>query len=247
MDLRIAAMTPRQLLDSGKLQDALKALTAEVRDNPTDVKRRTFLFELLCFTGDYERAEKHLEILSGENQAASLGALLYRAALNAERLRQDMFAKRDFPAASENSVGGPRSGFLNGIPFQTFADADARLGSRLEVFAAGNYLWIPFEHIESIEISAPSRLRDLLWAPAKIRTGPAFTIQELGEVFVPVLTPFSSKHPDDSVRLGRATVWETDPTGETVPFGQKLFLADDEEIPVLEVRSLKFNPADGTS
>src|SRR5262245_13257251 len=238
-------MTPRQILDSGKLNDALQALIAEVRENPTDVKRRTFLFELLCFAGEYDRAEKHLDVLSQENQSASLGALLYRAALHSERLRHDMFAKREFPSHADN--GAPRSGVLNGKPFQTFADADPRIGARLEIFAAGNYLWIPFEHIESVEIAPPSRLRDLLWAPAIVRTGPDFQVRELGEVFVPVLSPFSSKHADDAVRLGRATVWESDESGDSVPHGQKLFLADDEEIPVLEIRSLKFNPSDGTA
>jgi type VI secretion system protein ImpE len=134
---------------------------------------------------------------------------------------------------------------LNGAPFRSFADADARIGTHLEVFAAGSYLWIPFEHIESVTIAEPKRLRDLLWTPAIVRTGPAFRERELGELFIPVLSPFSWKHSDDAVRLGRATVWETDDSGEAVPFGQKLFLVDDEEVQVLELRSLQFDPAGG--
>ena len=244
----VTSMTPRELLNSGKLSNALQTLTAEVRDNPTDLKRRSFLFELLCFAGDYDRAEKHLDVLSRESHAASLGALLYRAALHADRLRHEMFAKKEYPMRSGESVAeAPKSGVLNGVPFQTFADADARIGTRLEVFAAGSYLWIPFEHIESLEMAAPQRLRDLLWAPVTIRTGPAFNVRELGEVFVPVLSPFSSKHADETVRLGRATVWESYDSGESVPFGQKLFLADDGEVAILEIRSLRFTPAGETS
>ena len=87
-------MTPRQLLDSGRLRDALQALTGEVRDNPGDSKRRTFLFELLCFAGEFDRAEKHLDVLARESQSASLGTLLYRTALHAERLRAEKFAKK---------------------------------------------------------------------------------------------------------------------------------------------------------
>ena len=132
---------------------------------------------------------------------------------------------------------------MNDIAFQTFADSDPRIGTRLEVFAAGSYLWIPFEHIESVEMAAPRRLRDLLWAPATIRTGPAFNVRELGEVFVPVLSPFSSKHADETVRLGRTTVWESNESGESIPFGQKLFLVDNEEVPVLDIRSLRFTPS----
>src|SRR6058998_412029 len=137
-------MTVQQLFQSGRLDEALKALTAEVRDNPTDLKRRTFLFELLCFAGEYDRAEKHLDVLSQESQAASMGALLYRAALHAERLRHGMFAKKEYPSQSgESSADAPKSGILNDIAFQTFADSDPRIGTRLEVFAAGSYLWIP--------------------------------------------------------------------------------------------------------
>src|SRR5690606_2155784 len=53
-------MTAKQLFQAGQLNEAMKALAAEVRDNPTDPRRRTFLFELLCFAGEYDRAEKHL-------------------------------------------------------------------------------------------------------------------------------------------------------------------------------------------
>jgi type VI secretion system protein ImpE len=241
-------MTPRQLLDCGKLNDALRALTTEVRDNPSDVKRRTFLFELLCFAGEFDRAEKHLDVLAQENQSASLGTLLYRTALHAERLRTDLFTKKEYPMNSgEMETEKPRSGTLNGTQFQAFVDADSRIGSRLEVFAAGSYMWIPFEHIESISIPAPRRLRDLLWAPAIVRTGPAFRERELGELFLPVLSPFSWKHPDDAVRLGRATVWETEESGEAVPFGQKVFLVDDEELPILELRSLQFTAPSGAA
>jgi len=43
----------RELFQAGKLDAAIDALGAEVRDNPTDTQRRTFLFELLCFAGQY--------------------------------------------------------------------------------------------------------------------------------------------------------------------------------------------------
>ena len=56
-------------------------------------------------------------------------------------------------------------GELNGKPFKELRDADPDIGARLEVFAAGAYVWIPFEHIASIEMRPPQRLRDTLWAP----------------------------------------------------------------------------------
>jgi protein involved in temperature-dependent protein secretion len=64
---------------------------------------------------------------------------------------------------------------------------------------------------------------------------------ELGEVLLPVLTPLAWKHPDGQVRLGRQTVWQESADGSAVPAGQKMFLADEEEFPILEVRQLEFS------
>jgi len=78
-------MTARELYQAGKLAEAVQALNGELRDNPGDTKRRTFLFELLCFAGNFDRADKQLEILAQENKDAQMGALVYRAALHAEK------------------------------------------------------------------------------------------------------------------------------------------------------------------
>ncbi len=236
-------MDSQQLFRAGRLADALKALSTEVRDNPTDVRRRTFLFELLCFAGDYERADKQLEVLGQAGPSSELGVLLYRSALYAERQRQDLFTRGEYPKLPD-SPAPALTGTFNGKPFSLFSDADPRIGARLELFAAGNYLWLPLEHVASIQIEPPKRLRDLLWTPAAVRTSPSFKGAELGEVMLPVLAPFSWQHSDEAVRLGRATVWEKrEGYPEEVPFGQKMWLVDDEEIPFLELRSLEFSTA----
>ena len=49
-------MTATELFQQGKLRQAIEALGGEVRNAPLDAKRRTFLFELLCFSGEYDRA-----------------------------------------------------------------------------------------------------------------------------------------------------------------------------------------------
>jgi type VI secretion system protein ImpE len=133
-------MTAKQLFQAGQLNDAVKALAAEVRDNPTDPRRRTFLFELLCFAGEYDRAEKHLHVLAQNNSNSEMGAVLYFSALHAERTRLEKFAQGDIPNESKRQFAGT----LNGQPFESIVDADPRIGPRLELFAAGAYMWIPF-------------------------------------------------------------------------------------------------------
>jgi type VI secretion system protein ImpE len=229
-------LSGQDLFRAGKLEEAIQALGAEVRDDPMDARRRTFLFELLCFAGEYDRAEKHLEVLAGASPDAERGAWLYRSALHAERIRQEMFRSGGYPhgGAPPPAVGGS----LNGRAFQDLRDADPRIGARLEVFAAGQYTWIPLHFVAAIRMDPPRRLRDLLWAPARIQASPDYRGGELGEVLLPVLAPLSWQHPDPQVRLGRVTEWvEVD--GEERPSGQKLLLVDGEEVPILEVRELE--------
>ena len=236
--------TAKQLFQAGKLDEAIRALGAEVRDNPADARRRTFLFELLCFAGEYDRAQKHLNVLADATKEAEMGAILYHSALHAEKLRREQFGSKELTTLAPSRTF---SGVLNGEPFESIVDGDPRIGARLELFAAGAYLWIPFEHILSIELQAPTKLRDLLWAPAIVRTGPSFKEKELGEVLIPVLYPSSSAHPNDAVRLGRETHWQDVEGGEPIPAGQKVFLVDGEEFPLLEVRTLEFAVQESTA
>jgi type VI secretion system protein ImpE len=233
-----AAASARALLDEGRLDQAVEALGAELRGDPADARARTFLFELLCFAGEYGRAEKQLDVVACGSREAELGALLYRSALHAERTRQELFA------AGRPARGGDAPavrGRLNGRPFASLTDADPRLGARLEVFAAGQYTWIPFAQLASVRMEAPARLRDLLWAPARAQAADGYAGAELGEVLLPALAPLSWRHPDDEVRLGRVTDWEEE-GGAAVPVGQKLLLVDGEPVPFLEVRELEIHP-----
>ena len=232
-------MNARQLFQAGKLNEAIEALSTELRDNPGDAQRRTFLFELLCFAGNYERAEKHLDFLAQASADAAMGGLVYRSALHAERIRQRMFKENDLPSSASTSA--EIRGTLNGQRFESLEDADPRIGARLEIFAAGQYTWVPLAHVASIKMEAPKRLRDLLWIPALVRTGPEFKGQELGEVLIPALCPLSFEHADDSVRLGRLTEWQELENGESAPVGQKLILVDGEDIPFLEIREVEID------
>src|SRR5882724_2668787 len=115
-------MTSRELYQAGKLDEAIQALGVEVRDNPGDARRRTFLFELLCFAGDWERAAKRLNILAGENKQTDLGAMLYRSALHADRQRHELFEKKEYPSGPvpEDNRGGTWTG-TDGVskPFES--------------------------------------------------------------------------------------------------------------------------------
>lgn len=233
-------MKARALLDEGRLSEAIESLGVELRSNPGDAQRRAFLFELLCFAGEYDRAEKHLDVLAGAGEKAAMGALLYRSALHAERTRRKMWQEGSYPRHHETLPAV--TGTINGKPFKTLTDADPRIGPRLEIFAAGQYTWLPLASVASVRIGPPQKLRDLLWAPAKLMTAPDYQGLDLGEVLLPVLAPRSDESDDPNVRLGRATEWVRWEDGVEAPLGQKLLLVDGEEMPILELRELVITP-----
>ena len=72
------------------------------------------------------------------------------------------------------------------------------------------------------------------WVPAhlEIRDGQA------GDVFLPALYPNSFEHPDDQVKLGRATDWKT-VDGAGLGVGLRTFLVDDDSLSLLEWRRLE--------
>ncbi len=232
-------MDAQKLYQDGRLDEAIEVLGSTLRSNPADVRARTFLFELLCFAGRFDRAEKQLDVIADGSREAGMGALLYRSALHGERERQALFREGRIPPWSD---GGPVSGSLNGERFSSISDADPRIGPRLEVIAAGQYTWVPLAHLSEVGIEAPSRLRDLLWPSARVKAGPGLKDFEFGEVILPAVAPLSWEHPDGAVRLGREVDWVDLPDGGEAPLGPKLLEVDGTLIPLLDVRELLIDP-----
>jgi type VI secretion system protein ImpE len=231
-------MDAKQLLRDGKVRDAIQALGATLRARPDDTSARTFLFELLCFSGEWDRASRQLDLLCDASREAELGSILYRSALHAERARHH-YAEVD----GEPEEAPPVGGALNGRAIHSISDADPAVGGKLEVLVAGSYRQLAFHHIRSLRMEAPRRLRDTLWVPAVIETSPALGEGSLGEALLPTLYPFSWKHPRESVWLGRETVWAHDELGRERPQGQRVLLVDGEEVPFLEIRELRVTAA----
>ena len=226
------------LFQEGRLDEAISTLSEVLRSDPTDVQSRTFLFELLCFAGAYDRASRQLDAISTADPEALISAAWYKEALIAQEQRAAMFRDGSLP----ESEGEPAavSGTLNGRPFEDLTDADPRIGRRLELLVGGRYSWIPFAHLARVRIEPPGRLRDLYWIPAQIE-GTAEVGNLTNEVLLPVMTPRAAEHEDDLVRLGRVTEWEEIEGGDEAPVGQKLLLVDGDDVSLLEIRELTFD------
>lgn len=218
---------------AGRLAEAIAELNAELRKQPASTRLRTFLFEMLCFAGEFDRAEKQLDVLAEQDAKAQLGAALYKGLLRAHRQREETFGPAAKAADEEQE---PLPVRINGKSYESCSDEDLRIGSSLEIYVQSMYARIPYREIEQIEIAAPNTLRDLFLIPAKVAFKEGSRYFESGpHVYLPALAPASWKHKDDAVKLGRVSVME-----EAVPYGAKLLICGDEEVSLLDVRELAF-------
>ena len=93
-------MTSTNALDlfhAGKLKEALAAATDAVRQHPADAAAREFLGQLLCFTGDFERADRQLDALAQQDPGVAVGVALFRSLLRGEQARQQFFSEGRLP------------------------------------------------------------------------------------------------------------------------------------------------------
>jgi type VI secretion system protein ImpE len=262
----VVQVTAKELLDSGQLSLALTQVTEEVKANPGDPWRRATLFDLLCFTGDLDRAAKQLDIISLQGAEVELAVQPYREAIAAEQARRrlysqgspphflspvshaalqlkaiELYRQQDYTGAlsalEESEEARPLTpGKLNSVEFDDLRDADDLLGPFLEAFVEGRYTWIPWREIKTLQVPEPKKLRDLVWTPAFIELHSA----PLGAVMLPALYVDSYRDPNDQVKLGRLTEWRTDVPGFSVGAGQKIVSAGEQDFGILELRSVEF-------
>ena len=154
-----------------------------------------------------------------------------------ERLRTNHPAEAAESLAQAAEAAPPVAGTLNGQLFADLRDCDDLFGSVLEVFAQGNYFWVPLEMVELINVLPPKFPRDLLWVKARLETAAG-----AGQVYLPALYPGSYEHPEDAVKLGRMTDWTGDDGGPVIGRGLRMFLADEDTSTLLEWREVQINP-----
>jgi type VI secretion system protein ImpE len=230
------------LYRDGKLAEAIGNLQTYLRDHPSEKKARNFLFELLCFAGEFERARKQLAILAEGSKESQVGATYYLAALAGETERQSYYL--NLTAAESPPVAGELlRGTVDGRRFEGIADLDARLGQSLEFLASGSYHRLPFRHLKRLELTQPTRVRDLYWLPANAETTAELGSQPLESILIPVLYPQTYLFDDDLTRLGRTTDFAQAEDGSEIPCGLRIWVIGGEEVPILSVRNLEFDAA----
>ncbi len=258
-------MTAAQLFQEGKLQDALEAQIKEVKSRPADQGARLFLFELLAFAGDLDRACRHLDVLASDEPSKNMAVTFYQQLLAAEQARRKFF----------HDGGEPR--FLLEPPdhVRRRVEAVRHLRDRQPAEAAALLQQVqaagppvqgqlndrPFTSLRDeddlfgtvLEVLAAGsycwvpleQVRSLVMNPPKFPRDLLWLPAQLelrdgqtGNVFLTGLYPGSHEHPDDQIKLGYLTNWKTDAGGLALGVGRHTYLADGESVGLLEWRWL---------
>lgn len=261
-------LDPNSLLKAGELDATTARLVQAVKAHPADLSSRIFLFELYCFGGEYEKANAQLQWIREECPDVDFGVQVYQNLLSAEQHRSRVFSYGGGPnffdppppylemlLAVIKYVGETRyerarqllevsamswpvvKGTLNEISFSDIRDCLPFVAPVLEVIVGSRYYWVPWDTIQRVNLPSPKFLRDLYWLPGELSLRSGIHLS----VFVPVLYPHTFSASEESVKLGRKTVWEELGGGIVVGKGQRLFEYDETECPFLEVRSLVFS------
>lgn len=180
------------------------------------------------------RADMAPAFLSTPNEwLSALAKALQVSPAQASTLRAQAFELAAESAGSLSIVGPEEQ--AHSKDFNWLADADSRLGPVCELLLDGSYYWVPFQDIASITFQAPQNAVHLIWAHANVKwhSGRQQVCQ------IPARYPLSAST-SDSHRLGHITDWQPlNDDGHYAGQGQKTWLTDNDEYPLLNLRQLQ--------
>lgn len=266
-------MDTKELIRAGKLQEARIRITEQVKASPSDTAKRTLLFQVLAFCGEWEKADRHLDILAEWNPQAETGVQVYRNLLAAEKKRSEVFQGNARPSFMTRMPDWYEKLFLAREKLAKGSAAEAKRLLRTvesqESRQSGKLDGVPFEgfrdtddflaHFLEVFIHDSylwfpfGSLREIVISEPKSQLDllwvPARIATREGLAvgcYLPVLYPDSCRSDDDRVRLGRMTDWRELEGGFFQGAGQHVFLVGKEEKALLEMREIRFSePATG--
>lgn len=257
-------------LRSGDVAGALAALKQDVRKAPREARLRTFLFQMFCITGEWDRALTQLSVAAELDPAATTMAQTYQVAVRCEVLREKVFRGERSP-----TVLGDPGGWLPllieatrllaaGHPDEAARLRDAALAEAPE--SAGMVNDTPCAWLADADPRLGPVLEafvngSYLWVPfARIRAlgvdPPVdlrdrvwlpvhFTWDNDGEAdgFIPTRYPGSAVSGDAALALARRTEWQEVAADWLLPLGQRMLVTDTAETGLMDVRRVSVAPA----
>ncbi|WP_299611617.1 type VI secretion system accessory protein TagJ [uncultured Tateyamaria sp.] len=261
-------MSAETLIKTGDLSEALLALQAEVRANPSDARLRVFLFQLLCIEGDWSRAVQQLKTSASLDPAALPMAQMYREAIVCEVYREKVLRGQTPPPFDEDAPSW-LSVLWDALKKEIDGDAEGAellraMALRAAPAVAGRADGTDFDWIADADPRFGPVLELIvdgkyLWLPfAAIRqltvhppsdlrdlvwTPVTLTLLDGTEAIglVPTRYPGTHETGTPAQKLARATDWTERDGGTPLGLGQRMFCTDEDDIALMNLRDVTFH------
>lgn len=253
---------------AGRLQEAVDAQIQLVKAAPAEQSKRLFLFELLAFTGDLDRARRQIEAIQYAEPEKQMGIMGYRKLLEAEEFRRKVFTDGIMPHFLVPPPGhlGKRLEAINALRNHQPAEASRLLAEADQECPPirGMLNGKPFLSLRdcddlfgpTLEVMAHG---DYYWLPLDqvdslglnapkyprdlVWMPAKLAVREgpAGDVFLPALYPNSHQHADNQIKLGRTNDWTPPELGPVRGVGTRTFFVGDDPdpMPLLDWRELQ--------
>jgi type VI secretion system protein ImpE len=262
-------MDAKDLIRAGRLAEARKQLTEEVKAAPADSGKRTLLFQVLSFCGEWDRAARHLDVLVSQDAKSDTGVQIYKNIIQAEKERLEVSKLARRPSFLPKTPPY-MEWYFDALEKLSKHDIDGAAGAFDQIGAAhpvisGTINGKSFEGFEDTDSCLALFLEGIVhdryvWIPLEairevIISDPKtlfdllwipahVTTQEGLSIgcYLNVLYPDSFAHEDDRLKLGRMTDWITLGGPFAKGVGQHVFQVGEEEMAILEIREVLFKP-----
>jgi type VI secretion system protein ImpE len=253
---------------AGQLQEAIEEQLKAVKAAPADHGKRLFLFELLAFAGDLDRARKQIDVINYGELELDAAVMAYRKILDAEQAQRRLFSEGLAPKffADQPEHVHARLEALNRLRENRPAEAQEMLTRAYELVPplTGELNGKRFDSLRDADDVFSTVLEvfgqgGYYWVPfeqidALAMKAPRFPRDLLwvparldlkegsgGNVFLPALYHGTHAHADNQVKLGRANDWKVIDNGPVLGLGSRTFLVGDDTFSLLEWRELSFD------
>ena len=254
----------KEMLQAGKLTDAIQYLETQLKDDPMNVDFRSSLIELLCIKGDLERADKQLNLMVQKHPDFVIGATNLRQLIRAEQARKDFANGLSVPELF-NGTNSHSEALLklsvelhNGDAASMKMTAEKLEENRPELTiklnenmvsemrdlddTLGGFIEI-FGTDGKFYLAELSQIDFISFKPAASIIEQVWRRVDLsikdgpsGEAHIPLVY---AKSETDAEKLGRETDWKEFTTDFMIGLGQKMWFVDDAAVPFSDFTRLE--------
>ncbi len=263
-------MEALELFRAGGLQEAIEACIRNVKQQPAKPDHRDLLSQLLCFTGDWQRADKHLETLGLQFPERAENVALIRQLIRAAEARQQLYQAGRLPEFVEQPPD-----YLQYYLKASICLREGQTGDAAELLlqaeqtrprVSGRCNQTAFHDMRDADdlcagfLEAFTATGKYYWLPFdrihRVMLYPIETPLDVlwrrsqiavqdgpnGIVYLPQLYIDSTLSADESLCVGRGTEW-LGAEGEPIRgIGHRVLWFDDGLVPMVDIHSIEFRP-----